>query len=57
MVEEEIEDEDLIGQEWPGGFEGRVWEWVNYDWISEYGELLSGFVASKEEESMYKSYD
>lgn len=53
MVEEEFEDEDLIGQQLPGGFEGRVWQWINRDWVSEYGELLTGFVPSESEERLY----
>lgn len=52
-VEEEFEDDALIGQALPDGFEGWVWKWLNSDWVSEYGELLTGFTPSEREESLY----
>lgn len=52
-VEEEFDDDALIGQSLPEGLEGQVWRWVMHDWVSEYGELLTGFEPSQEEQKLY----
>lgn len=53
-VQEDLEDDDLIGQPLPVGLEGQIWEWEGVDWISEYGELLTGFEPTEKERVMYQ---
>jgi hypothetical protein len=53
-VEEEFEDDSLVGQPLPDTLEGRVWEWLNSDWVSEYGELLTGYEPSEADLKSFK---
>lgn len=47
-VPEELDD-DLVAQGLPEGMQGVFWHWEENDWISEYGELLTGWEPSAEE--------
>lgn len=48
MVSEEIDD-DLIAQRIPEGLDGYIWRWYSHDWVSELGELLTGWVPTEHE--------
>lgn len=52
-VEEEFDDDALIGQALPDGLEGFLWTWHGTDWVSELGELLTDFRPNKREENLY----
>lgn len=53
-VEEEFEDDALIGQALPDGLEGTRWWWEKNDWISELGEFLTDFVPTEREKKLYQ---
>jgi hypothetical protein len=45
-ISEDI-DADLNATIIPHTFEGKIWRWVQRDWISEFGEVLTGFEPSE----------
>lgn len=55
MVEEEFEDDSLIGQALPEDMDGFVWRWVTQDWVSEYGELLTGYEPSEQDKNYFET--
>ena len=45
-INEDIEA-DLHATIIPGSLEGKIWRWIQRDWVSEYGEVLTGFEPSE----------
>lgn len=53
-VEEEFDEDALIGQALPDGLEGLLWRWMGNDWVSELGEFLTDFIPTEREEKLYE---
>ena len=46
-ISEDIE-EDLKSTTISDSFQGKIWRWVKNDWVSEYGEMLTGYEPSEQ---------
>jgi hypothetical protein len=53
-VSEAISDELMKDLERPSDKQGKFWKWVEKDWVSEYGELLTGYKPAESIEQLLK---